>query len=196
MILKPEELTKVSLIKSMKDKLVFKIIDKEERDQFLADRLGSDTIVSHFKELLRSSESDIERWHSDDWSEWDIIQCNDEQAFFLLPSGENISHAISSTTEDSDEDRYILRTDDSNLACVDSLLFGFILTLRALNEACEYRGYDYDVINNLDYSASALMNVFDDALYHVQDTPNHPDFTEEVKLLIDKIRETVANQLN
>jgi hypothetical protein len=196
MILEPNEVAKISLPESIKNKLIHKIVDKDKREAFLVDRLGSQMLVNHLKELIRSSESDLVRWQSDNWEEWDVAECDDAHAFFLYPSDKGLSHIISSSTEENDEDRDILRSDDPNLACVDSVLLGVILTLRALHEACDYRGYSYDNSNILDHSAYSLMRCFEDAIYHLYETPEHPELTDDMKMVVDKIREIVHNQLD
>lgn len=196
MILEPNEIAKTSVPEFIKTKLINKTVDKDKREAFLVEKLGSQMLVNHLKELIISSESDLVRWQSDNWEEWDVVECHDTYAFFLYPSNENLSYIISSSSEENDEDRYILRSDDPNLACVDSVLFGVILTLRALSEACEYRGYSYDNGNMLDHRASSLMRCFEDAIYHLYETPEHPELTDDMKVLIENIREIVHNQLD
>lgn len=201
MSFKPEDLTEISMHAYIDEHFIINTIDKDKREAFLVEKLGSSALVEQIKELTASLLGDIRVWQSDYFDDWEVAECTYQDAFFLYPAGENVSYVISNIHNDYNEKqwaekRYVVQEDDQNALRLDSKTVGLIVTALALTEASYYQGYNYDTRNMLYMQGCQLRQALDDAKYGLYGDDEGAELDTDVKykveLMMDKVNDCLS----
>lgn len=130
---------------------LFTIIDESHRDTFLPEQFGGgvqDFIASgEFERNAYTLARKMESTHQG--GEWAMVETKKQSGFFIYPDNDNI---------------YTIEDENENKAHVDSVLFGFIVTLTTLEAGSLRPIAEQELANTCYEKALVLQQAFLDAL--------------------------------
>lgn len=200
MSFKPEDLTEISMHDAINEHFIINIIDKDKQEAFLIEKIGSAVMVEQVKQVILNVLGEIEVWHSDYFEEWEVAECTYQDAFFLYPSGENMTHVISDAHTNYDEKqwadkRYVVQEDDTEAMRLDSKTLGMIISALAFEEAGFYQGYSFDTKVMLDLYHCKLISALDDAKYGLYGDDDGAELDSDVKYSVERLVDALEDCL-